>query len=414
MPQSLFRKSAVRAIEQRWFSTVLVITPPSTIPTVILALVATACLLVATVVIEVPERIRAPGVLLPDGGLLKVRVRRSGRVSQLSVTNGSTVQRGQMLLWLTDEEHAPKREPELAERVKSLRNELQMFEQSVEREVAVIESRQRYNSQRIRLTERRLRAAQDEYETRLQQAELQDNRADRLEQLVADGLFAQQNADDVAASALQTRAVVQTVGQRLLSIKDELLVQQQQAAADREAAGLLRIQAGIRREGIIRQIAANELQSTVELTSPGDGVVAGLSVRLGSLVLPDQIIMTLYDPRDRLEARLYVSADNAAMIRPGQHVDLQLRAYPHEIFGTQSAVVVSVSAVALLPDDIGDVMPVLGPVFEIRATLHETSISARGEVWQLPPGTVFAADLVRRRWPLYRWLLRSESDQPNA
>ena len=225
MPQSLFRRSAVRAIEQRWFSTVLVITPPSTIPTVIMALVATACLLVATVVIEVPERIRAPGVLLPDGGLLKVRARRSGWVSQLSVTNGSTVQRGQVLLWLTDEEHAPKREPELAERVKSLRNELQMFEQSVEQEVAVIESRQRHNSQRIHLTERRLRAAQDEYETRLRQAELQDNRASRLEQLVADGLFAQHNADDVAASALQARALVQTVGQRLLSIRDELLVQ---------------------------------------------------------------------------------------------------------------------------------------------------------------------------------------------
>jgi hypothetical protein len=76
--------------------------------------------------------------------------------------------------------------------------------------------------------------------------------------------------------------------------------------------------------------------------------------------------------------------------------------------------VASVSAVALLPDEIGDVIPMLGPVFEIRATLHKTSINARGEVWQLPPGTVFSADLVRRRWPLYRWLLRSESDRPNA
>ena len=54
MPQSLFRRSAVRAIEQRWFSTVLVITPPSTIPTVIMALVATAFLVVATVVIGYP------------------------------------------------------------------------------------------------------------------------------------------------------------------------------------------------------------------------------------------------------------------------------------------------------------------------------------------------------------------------
>ncbi len=414
MPQSLFRRSAVRAVEQRWFSTVLVVTPPSTTPTVIMALLATACLFLATVVIEVPERIRVPGVLLPDGGLLKVRARRAGWVNQLSVTNGSTVEQGQVLLWITDEQHAPMREPELAERVESLRSELQMFEQSVEQEIAAIESKQRHNNQRLRLTERRLTAARDEHETRLQQAELQDNKASRLEQLVADGLFARQNADDVAANALQTRALVQTVWQRVLSIQDELMVLQQQADADLEATDMLRTKAGIRREGIIRQIAASELQSTVELTSPGDGVVAGLSVRSGSLVLPGQIIMTLHDPNDRLEARLYVSADNAAMIRPGQHVELQLRAYPHEIYGTQSAVVTSVSAVALLPDEIGDLIPMLGPVFEIRATLHETSINARGEVWQLPPGTVFSADLVRRRWPLYRWLLRSEPDRPNA
>ncbi len=414
MQRGLFRRSAIRAFEQRWFSTVLVVTPPTTIPAVVIALLVTASLLLATVVIQIPERVRASGLLLPSGGLLQVRALRSGWVSHLSVANGSTVVRGEVLLWLADEQHAPMREPELAGRIESLRNELQMLERSVEHEVAILELRQRHNGLRVDLTERRLGAARNEHETRLRQAELQDNRARRFAQLTANGLLSQQLADDVAAEALQVRALEQAVWQHLLALEDELLEQQQQKGADLEASGLLHAQAGIRREAIMREIAASELQLIVEMTSPGDGIVAGLHVRLGSYVQPGQVIMTLHDPSDRLEARLYVSADNAAMIRRGQQVDLQLKAYPYEIYGTQSAVVVSVSAVALLPDEFGVVIPATGPVFEIRATLRSTSINARGEVWQLPPGTVFTADLVRRRWPLYKWLLRSEPARPNA
>ena len=48
-----------------------------------------------------------------------------------------------------------------------------------------------------------------------------------------------------------------------------------------------------------------------------------------------------------------------------------------------------------------------GPVFVIRARLGDTAIRSGNRSWPLAPGTSFEADVVRGRWPLYRWLLRS-------
>jgi membrane fusion protein len=408
--QGLFRKQAVNAAGYRWFSPVLIVTPPSALPSCIIALLAVGCLVVAMVVIEIPERIHATGVLLPKEGLLKVRAWRSGWVEELSISNGTIVTHGQVLMWLTDAQRAPDRQPEAIERLASLRHELQLLDQSIDQELAAMESRQRLNQRRKKLIERRLLVAESEHETRQQQAALQLGRSNRVAGLAVDGLVTAQSADELAASALQARALGEFAWQQVLALQDELLRLDEQLQQGMEAPALLRTQASMRREALLREISESEIRSTVELTAPGDGVVTGLVVRAGSFVQSGQVILTLHDATDALEARLYISADNATMISTGQRVELQLRAYPHQLFGTQSAIITTVSAVALPAHEIDVSIQISGPVFEIRAALERTTITARGGVWRLPPGTVFEADLVRRRWPLYRWLLRATAD----
>lgn len=405
--RGLFRKPAVDASTYRWFSPVLIVTPPSALPSCAMALLAIACLATAMVVIEIPEQIRATGVLLPKEGLLKVRARRSGWVEQLSVENGAVVSRGQVLMWITDTQRAPKRQPEVVERLASLKKELLLMERAADQEIAAIESRQALNQRRKKLIGHRLRVARSEHETRQYQVALRQGRSGRVARLAADGLIAAQSADELAINALQALALSQIAWQQVLVLQDELLRLDEQMQQDTEGPALLRTRLKLRRETVLREISEGEVRSAVELAAPGDGVVAGLIVRAGSFVQSGQVIMTLHDDADPLEARLYISADNAAMIRAGQRVELQLRAYPHQLFGTQSAIVTSVSAVALPAHEIDVPISISGPVFEIRAALDQTTIVARGSVWRLPPGTSFEAKLIRRRWPLYQWLLRS-------
>jgi membrane fusion protein len=413
---SLFREDALLSKRYRWFGPVSVITPPSAFVALVLVVVAGLLLLLAAVTIEIPERVHAIGILLPADNLLKVRAQRAGWVEQLDVANGTTVIKGQALMRLTDRQHAPRRRPQLVERIASLRREVGLLDAVTSHEVDTARSNLKLNRRRQKMLGQQLLAAEHEYESWRQQAAIYRDRAERVAELLESGAVAEHRAQELAAVAFQAEATSQSAWQRILAFRDDLAVIDQQVLVDTARPELLRAQANIRREAIMRDIAANELLSEVEVTAPASGSIAGLNVRTGDYVNAGQVLLTLHDPASRLEAYLYVGADDAGFIQAGQQVELQLQAFPHELYGTQTAIVTSVSSVAQPGEEIGGMLSINGPVFEIRASLVVSPQHSGGSIRTLPPGTSFRADLIRRRWPLYRWLLRSAigADPANA
>ncbi len=408
----LFRERALVSLGQRWFGPVTLVTPPSMRLTVGVAGLVLAMLAAAVASIQIPDRVRTYGVLMPAEGLLKVKAPRSGRVERLPVANGDTVEAGQVLLRLSGSQRAPGKEPELAARIESLRRELRLLDDAVERQAEMADARERLNRRRLALTEERIDAARAEAKTREEQASIAAARADRIGRLAVAKAVADDTAEDSVAAVLLSRAMKIAAEQRVLALQDERLRIEQQLVQDRDMLAGMQRDAGGRRESLLRQIAASELQSALEVTAPGSGIVSGLTVRIGEDVAAGDVLMTVYAPESRLEARLFLSPDNAGMISVGQRVELQLKAYPHQLFGTQSAVVTSISNVVLAPDEVDANLLLKGPVFVVRARLRQRAVQVGKRSWALPPGTSFQADLVRARWPLYRWLLRSVSGDP--
>lgn len=403
----LFREPALVSRGQRWFGPARVVMPPSTATTVAATCGVMAMLAAAVVSIQVPDRVRAYGVLLPEDGLLKVKVPRSGRVDYLPVANGDRVVEGQLVLRLSGAQRAPGQEPELTARIASLKRELQLLDEALERQDSLADARYRHNRDRLRLTEKRIQSAQAEAAAREEQAAIASRRADRLRRLVAANAIAADAIADSAAAVSSSTAAALAARQRVLALHDERLLIEQQLAQDRDMVTVLRLESGARRETLLRQIAAGELQSALEVTAPRAGIVSGLAVRAGEDVAAGDVVMTVYAPESRLEAQLFLSPDHAGMMSVGQRVELQLNAYPFQFFGTLGAVVTAISTVALPPDEIDAIVPLQGPVFVIRARMTRATIRGNQRSWPLPPGTSFKADLVRARWPLYRWLLRS-------
>ena len=351
-------------------------------------------------------------MLMPADGLLKVRAPRSGRVEHLPVANGDGVLSGQVLLRLSGSQRAPGKEPELEARIESLRRELRLLDDAVERHAEIADARERLNHHRLRLTGERIAAVQAEVQTRTKQASIAAARADRHARLAVARAIADDAAEDSVAAVLLSTAAKLAAEQRVLALRDERLRIEQQLVQDRDTVAAMRRDAGGRREALLRQIALTELQSALEVTAPGSGIVSGLTVRAGEDVAAGDVLMTVYSPESRLEARLFLSPDNAGMITVGQRVELQLKAYPHQLFGTQSAVVTSISKIVLAADEVDADFLLKGPVFVVRAQLKQGAIWAGKRSWSLPPGTSFQADLIRARWPLYRWLLRGVSGDP--
>ena len=193
----------------------------------------------------------------------------------------------------------------------------------------------------------------------------------------------------------------------MLRIRQELKQQETQRNEILAATELDRLHHGMARERLMRQIGKTQIEAGRVVLAPVTGVVARLSARRGSASRPGQTLMTLYKEDSRLEAWLYLPSDKAGQLRAGQAVQLRLDAYPHEMFGTISAVVYQVSTIALLASDVAVPLPIKGPVFEVRASIATESIDALGSSWPLAPGTSFQADVIRQRYRLYHWLLRS-------
>ena len=351
----LFREQALASARQRWFGPVTLVTPPSMLVIVGVACLVIAMLGTAVASIRIPDRVRTYGVLMPAEGLLKVRAPRSGRVEHLLVANGDGVRTGQV-------QRAAEREPELAARIESLRRELRLLDDTVERQAELADARERLNQRRLDLTQERIVAARAEVRTRGAQASLTEARAERIGRLAVANAIAEDAAEDSVAAVLLSAAARLAAEQRVLALQDEGLRIEQQLAQDLDGLARMMRDYGARREALLRQIAASELQSAMEVGSPGGGLVSGLTVRVGEDVAAGDVLMTVYAPESRLEARLFLSPDNAGMISVGQPVELQFKAYPHQLFGTQRAVVTSISNVVLAPDEVDADLLLTGPV----------------------------------------------------
>jgi membrane fusion protein len=397
MSKGLFRQAAIAATQQQWFAPVSVATPASAWVVTVLALFIALLLGVAVSLIEVPDRVRVPGVLLPQLSLMDVRAPRSGRVRGVEIANGDRVDWGQALFAIDDMAGMS------AEQEDSLQRELQLLDSSLQQQRVFADQRIAANKNRLRILLNRLRSAREEREAQAQIAAIQAAAAERVSQLRSASAVSRQQADEYQVTALRARAEKQGLAQEQLEIEAEIAALNMQLNEDVASIEQAETLAAIQREALRRELARYRDGASLEIIAPVAGQIAGLDVRNGSHVQAGQLLLTLHEPASRIEARLYVPASQAGRIQLGQEVQLKLDAYPYQIYGTQAARVTAISAVALPAEELDIPLSLRGPVFEIRAVTTD----ARGLASRLPPGTVIHADLIRHRWPLLRWLLRS-------
>ena len=116
---TLFRKRSVSAVRRRLLGQVCICTPPGTGATLLVALLSVIMLGLVVYAVEVPQRTRAIGVLMPAGGLLKVITTEAGQITQVAVKEGMSVTQGQLLLKITSDRNAPGRSPVSETQVRS-------------------------------------------------------------------------------------------------------------------------------------------------------------------------------------------------------------------------------------------------------------------------------------------------------
>jgi len=404
---TLFRRRSVSAVRRRLLGQVCIATPPGSGATLLVAMLSLMMLALVTYAVEVPQRTRAIGVLMPAGGLLKVIATEAGQITQVAVKEGMSVTEGQLLLRITSDRNAPGRSPVSESQIRSLKTELELMERAHIQGQDMKSKRASGLEKQITLTEGRIDKARVEAGLQTSHIELLEQRFERMSTLAANGSLAEDVLAQERSTILHARAIAAGLERHMLQVRQEIRTLQTQREEIIEAGGLDQLRHDMARERLLRQIGRAEIEAGRVVFAPAAGVVAGLKARPGSTSRPGETLLTLYKGDGRLEAWLYLPSDKAGQLKAGQSVQLRLDAYPHEMFGTLTAVVSNVSNIALLASDLSVPLPIRGPVFEVRASISADSIDALGSSWPLAPGTSFKADVMRQRYRLYQWLLRS-------
>jgi membrane fusion protein len=405
--KNLFRIAAVSAAGERPFGSVSAVIPPSAGVALIASSVIVAAISVVAIFVEVPLRAGAIGVLMPPGGFLDIIAAESGQVSGVYAEDRQRVTAGDLLLEISAQGSNVIGETKSAMQLRSLRTELRLLQDVQSRQVQITTDRLAGLERDAASTSHRLQIGYRQLATRREELSIIETRFNRRQGLFADGHIARDDMDRERAALMQVRASGSDLEQLLVGMQAELERLKTAREETLRNAELQRAEHALRAEKIKGEIELGSYFQTQGIRSPTDGVVARVLVRSGEFVRQGQVLAKLHKTDDRLEAWLYLSSSSARLLRKGQSVELQLDAWPQAVFGTRTAIVSSVSGIALLPAEVSVPLNLAGPVFEVRAILQENVIAAFGTEWPISPGTTFQAKVIQRRLKLYQWLVRA-------
>jgi membrane fusion protein len=371
--QALFRRNATRSAGNRLFGSVVVMTPRSGIGALIIGLLALLALGFVAWYVEIPQRVRAVGVLMPPDGFLDVVAVAPGRVTSIDVAEGWTINAGDPLLNLTTD-----RKDLVMLQLQSLQDEIVLLGAANARRKALDDSRSLALAKRLESVRKQLDAVRDERELQRRQVALAERCLQRRNGLANNGNLSTDALDREQSLLLQARAGGAALRRTIIDYEQEV-------------GGILRARADVHdesgREQILHELEYRRLQRQIDehqylidqvVRAPESGTVARVIVRAGAAVRAGDALVRIYRRSQGLEAWLYLSSSKAGFLRVGQTVQLRFDAYPYQLFGTTTATVTSVSNIAMVPQEVRVSLLLSGPVFEVRATLDDTAINAFG------------------------------------
>ena len=401
---SIFRPEAVEHRRQAWLGSIQLVRPLS-LTLLTAAAVGALALTVATLTWgEYTRKARVGGVLVPEGGVVRLVPPAPATVLERRAGEGEAVRQGDVLFVLSldramaggdaqaqVQETLAVRQRSLAEAATLQRELLDAQRDALNRRLADLRAEARQlaaeaelHAQRLALAQQSLQRLQDlERERFISSAQVQARSEEVLGlQAQAQALARQRAAHERDVAALE--AELRELPTRRRAREGEL---------EREAAELQ------------RQAVEAEAQRRLVIRAPHDGVLTAVLAEPGQVVTPSTALASVVPSGRALLAHLYAPSSAIGFVRPEQPVLLRYQAFPYQKFGHHEGRVLQVSRTPLQAGE----MAALGaapaePMYRITVALDRQSVSAYGEEQPLAAGMQLEADVLLDRRRLIEWI----------
>jgi membrane fusion protein len=370
--------------------------------------------------------------------VMQLTTPQAGRLMQLLVDEGQTVQPGDLLAVVDVAVHSDQGNT-AALLTESLQARSAALGQEARNVLHAAQQREQALRDRLRSLRLDVTHADGELEAVVSRQALAQQSLSRDETLAGQGFLStaqvqtrQAELLDLKARERQARRNLEALRREAQSVGAEIEAVRLQANV--QQAQLDRIRAGIAQEGT--EIAARSL---LHLTASTEATVGAVAVRPGHSLLAGQAVLSLL-PTQRsgvrttmpvvnpqpigqsatveelgptLQAQLYAPSRSAGFVAPGQSVWMRLQAFPYQKFGMLPGRVIEVSRTPVQPQDLpaGMAQALLTaaeaqePLYRITVALQRDNVQAFGNTQPLKAGMILEADVVQDRRAIWEWVL---------
>lgn len=398
----LFRPEAVDAQRQSWLGAVQLVRPLSLRWLTAGVLLATMGVGTFLTLAEYTRKAAAFGVVAPDLGLIRLVPTAAGTVLERRVSEGQSVQAGEVLFVVALEQ------PLLAEGAQSqVRKSLDERRRSLA--VAAQAQRDLAGTRRAALRGRlqglQGEVAQVDAEIGLlqQRAALMQQALTRLEALQAEQFISPAQTQGKTEELLGLRASMQALArQRAALMRERAELEGELQALPLLASGTL---GGLDRDLALleRESAEQEAQRRLVVKAPRAGTVSTVLAEPGQAVTPASALAMLVPEGATLQAVLYAPSSAMGFVRPGQPVRMRFEAFAYQKFGLQPGHVLRVSPTPLGPGEMAALsLPAVSsaePMFRITVALDDDATAL-----PIAAGMRLQADVLLERRRLVEWL----------
>jgi membrane fusion protein len=405
MTTHIFRKEAIDRQNDRLWGEVIISQPISYgVLTALMAIgTALACFFLFTN--EYTRMESVTGLLVPGKGVVAVYPPQPGLLSELYAAEGDFIEQGSDLFKIQIDQRRSSADyisrevlRELGEQKTRLATTLQLEHESL----SALLARQDNNIKKFALE---ITALHAQIATQTEMKAIEDTSLARAQELLAKGVIAKSDMDNVAKNSLDKQQQLQNLQLTLDNLTFELeeakIVRNTHVINSRREIAELENHVS----EINTQIATAEVEQSNIIRAPVSGTITAITANLGQKIESSIPVITIIPEDSRLEAHLYIPTRAIGFITEGQHANLRFEAFPYQRFGLFTGSIRQVTHSVLSQNELPGLLPIKEPVYRITATLDNQTVDAYGQQVALRPGMLLSADIQLDKRSLLEWLL---------
>jgi len=346
------------------------------------------------------------GWLEPPEGIVKVYPQSEGIITDILVTEGSTVEKDQPLLVVNGDKLMTDGQQLESLLLSEYQQQHALLTQQLERSDLQYSRQRAMLEQEIQAAKRDLQLVLDQMSTMRERISLVDQQLKDVRLLTSQGHASSYEEIQAKQQQLTLTSELQSLTRAKVAQENSLESLQNQYVNLPDEHANRTDQLKSERSRLTTEIALINARRAYVIKAPRAGTVNNLLVKTGNRPSPSTPLLSIVPEHSQLSVHLLVPVSAAGFVNAFQRIEIRFDAFPYQKYGLYDGQITGVSDAVLLPTELqGYPVQSSSPVYTVFAQLASQTVISNGKAIPLKAGMTLSADIELENRSLIQWLL---------